>query len=113
MATSKQSSKDTPIEAPKTPVDALAGGRGGTRPARPEAERARVAQKSPSRKASGAGAPKATRRVSGTKKVQREAAAAKVTRGSDKPGALRIGRGTSAKQTTQRRSNKGGRASGP
>jgi hypothetical protein len=101
----------TPIEAPKTPVDALSPGRGGTPSEARGPGRTRVAQKAPTR-ASGQGAPKATKRVSGTKKVQRQAAA-KQKRASAKQGALRIGSGTRAKQTTQRKSNKGGRASGP
>jgi hypothetical protein len=109
MPRGNRSLEDTPIEAPKTPTDALAGGRGGTPPK--SGARTRAAQKAPTR-ASGAGAPKATKRVSGTKKVERKTAA-KQKRGSAKEGALRIGRGTRAKQTTQRRSNKGGRASGP
>jgi hypothetical protein len=109
MARKKEVPEDVPLEAPKTPVDALAPGRGGTPPATgwtSEAPRAG------SRRASGSGAPKATKRVSRNKQVKRKTAA-KQKRGSAKPGALRIGRGTRAKQTTQRRSNKGGRASGP
>jgi hypothetical protein len=112
MARTQENPEDIPIERPKTPVDALAPGRGGTPPGRGGADRANAAQRAPSRRASGAGAPKATKRVSGAKRVQRQAAA-KTKRGSAKEGALRIGRGTRAKQTTQRRSNKGGRAGGP
>lgn len=109
MARTKDNPDTTPLEAPKTPVDALSPGRGGT-PSE-DRGRTRAAQKAPTR-ASGRGAPKATKRVSGTKKVQRQAAA-KQKRASAKQGALRIGSGTRAKQTTQRKSNKGGRASGP
>jgi hypothetical protein len=112
MARSKKIPEDVPIEAPKTPTDALAPGRGGTPAKSPGAKRAGTAQRAGSRRASGSGAPKATKRVSRNTQVQRKTAA-KQARGSAKEGALRTGPGTRAKQTTQRRSNKGGRASGP
>jgi hypothetical protein len=112
MARNKNIPEDVPIEAPKTPTDALASGHGGTKAKSPGTRRASTAQRAGSRRASGSGAPKATKRVSRNKQVQRKTAA-KQARGSARQGALRTGRATRAKQTTQRRSNKGGRASGP